>query len=322
MGKAVGVAEKPGAVPSKDPALVDNSKVVMTVGDEKITEKQFAAIVATLPPQYQQQASGPKKREFAEEVANLVVLSSEAKKRGLDKDPSFQARAQFQYQNLLAAQMYQAIQNAATADDATLRNLYDQHKAEGEEIQARHILIRFKGSQVPLKNGQKDLTEEEALAKAQDIRKQILAGKDFAELAKAESDDTGSGTNGGDLGKFHKGQMVPAFEQAAFALPVGELSEPIKTQFGYHIIKVENHSTKTFDQMKPELEARAKPEAAKAAVEDLRKKVAVKFEDSFFGPTPAAPAPAASTPAAPAPAAPAGSAPGAKPAPPVAQVDK
>ena len=81
-------------------------------------------------------------------------------------------------------------------------------------------------------------SDAETLALAQELRKRILAGEDFATLAKQYSDDTGSGSNGGDLGWFVKGAMVAAFEDVAFALPVGQVSEPVKTDFGYHLIEV------------------------------------------------------------------------------------
>ena len=124
----------------------------------------------------------------------------------------------------------------------------------GEQVTARHILIRFKESQVPLRQGQVDRTDEEALAKAKEVRAAIAGGEDFAEAAKKESDDTGSGVNGGTLGAFGHGSMVKPFEDAAFAQKVGDLSEPIKTQFGYHIIQVQEHTNKSFDEAKPEIE--------------------------------------------------------------------
>jgi parvulin-like peptidyl-prolyl isomerase len=134
-----------------------------------------------------------------------------------------------------------------------------------------------------LKPNEKDLTDEEALAKAQDIRKKILAGADFATLAKAESDDAGSGAKGGDLGTFKHGQMVPAFDQAAFALPVDQLSEPVKTQFGYHIIKVTSRSAKTFDESKAQIEKDLKPKLAKEAMDQLKAHTPVTLNDGYFG---------------------------------------
>ena len=91
--------------------------------------------------------------------------------------------------------------------------------------------------------GKPELTEEQALAKAQEIKKKLAAGGDFAALAKAESDDTGSGANGGELGTFKRNSMVPEFEQVAFSLARGQVSDPIKTQFGYHMIQVDKHDT-------------------------------------------------------------------------------
>ena len=89
----------------------------------------------------------------------------------------------------------------AKIDDAALHAYYDAHKAEYEKLHARHILVRMHGSTVPVKPGAKDLSEEEALAKAQDLEKRIKAGEDFSMLAGAESDDTGSAINGGDWGR-------------------------------------------------------------------------------------------------------------------------
>ena len=97
-----------------------------------------------------------------------------------------------------------------------------------ESRSARHILLSTNG----------DKGEEAQMAQAQLLLEQLRNGGDFAELAKEFSDDTGSGAIGGDLGKIERGQMVEEFEQSAFALDVGEISEPIKTQFGYHIIEV------------------------------------------------------------------------------------
>jgi parvulin-like peptidyl-prolyl isomerase len=127
------------------------------------------------------------------------------------------------------------------------------------------------------------LTDAEALAKAQDIRKQILAGADFATLAKAESDDVGSGSKGGDLGTFKHGQMVAAFDQAAFVLPVGQVSEPVKTQFGYHIIKITARDAKSFDDAKPQIEKDLKPKMAKEALEQVKAHTTVTLNDAYFG---------------------------------------
>ncbi len=268
-------------------AAVPDGKVVLTIGTEKITDKQFDSFVEALPEQVKAQAKGPMKRQIAEQMVRVRLLSAEAKKRGIDKEPGFVAKAAFQYDNLLAGELFADMQKEVKSDDAALQKYFDAHKQELEFVQARHILIRYKGSAVPMREGQKELTEEESLAKATDLRKKIMAGEDFAKLAKAESDDVGSGNVGGDLGNFKRGQMVPAFEQAAFAAKLNEVTEPVKTQFGYHIIKVEKRAD--FNELKPDLEKRVKPDAAREQVEDFRKKATVTFDEGFFGPEPPKP---------------------------------
>jgi peptidyl-prolyl cis-trans isomerase C len=282
--KTAGAKPAPAKTPAK-PAAVPDGKVVLTIGTDKITDKQFDAFVEALPDQVKAQARGPMKRQVAEQMVRVRLLADEAKKRGLDKDPGFEAKAAFQYDNLLAGALFADMQKEVKSDDASLKKYFDDHKQELEVVQARHILIKYKGSPVPNREGQKELTEEEALAKATDVRKKILAGEDFAKLAKAESDDVGSGNVGGDLGSFKHGQMVAAFDQAAFAAKVNEVTEPVKTQFGYHIIKVEKHPE--FEELKPEIEKRIKPDAAREVVEDYRKKASVTFDEGFFGPEPA-----------------------------------
>jgi peptidyl-prolyl cis-trans isomerase C len=226
-------------------------------------------------------------------------MSQEAHKRKLDDNPAVQRQIALQKENLLANALFQEMAASTKVDDAAARQYFDQHKAEYESAHARHILLRVKGSSLPAQPGKKELTEEEALAKAQEIRKKLLAGEDFATLAKAESDDTASGANGGDLGTFKHGQLVPQFDQAAFSLPVGQLSEPVKTPFGYHLIRVEQRDVKTFEEVRPEVEKKMRPEMARNAVENLRKQAPVTIDDAYFGPAAAPPAPA--TPVTPAP---------------------
>ena len=262
----------------------DPNYVVLTVGPDKITLGQYNEIINSLPAQYQTAARGPQKRQIAERLVQLRVMAREAEKRGVDKQPGVQQQLAFQRENVLANALFQDFAKNAKVDDAALHKYYDEHKSEYESAKGRHILIRYKGSAVPLRPGTKESTEEEALAKATDLKKKLDAGADFATLAKAESDDTGSGANGGDLGLFKRGQMVPAFEQAAFAQPVGKVGDPVKTQFGYHLIKMDSKESKNFDEVKAEITEKLSPEQAKKQADDLRANAKVTFDDAFFGP--------------------------------------
>jgi parvulin-like peptidyl-prolyl isomerase len=269
---------------------VSPDKVILTVGDERMTAGEYEQLVDALPEQVRAAARGPSKRQFAEQLVRVKIMSQEARKRKLDESPAVQHQIELQKENLLANLLFQDMTANVKVDDASARQYYEQHKSEYESAHVRHILIRMKGSQVAVQPGKKELTEQEALAKAQELRKKLLAGDDFVALAKAESDDSGSALKGGDLGSIKRGQgLVAEFEQAALTLPVGQISEPVKTQFGYHLIKVEQHDTKTFEEVKPDLEKKMRPELARSAVESLRRQTPVTLDDSFFGPTPVPP---------------------------------
>ena len=275
--------ENPGVKPPEVPP----DRVIIAVGDVKITAAQFDKLIDTLQPQYRTLARGTGRKQFADNLAKMLTLAQEAQRRKMNETGDYKTRAMFQDDNILAAMLVEQLGKDIQVAEADLRQYYADHKSEYEQVHARHILIRVQGSQVPVRPGQKDLTDAEALAKAQEIRKKIQDGADFGELAKLESDDIGSGSNGGDMPAFRRGQMVPSFEQAAFAMKPGDLSEPVKSQFGYHIILVVSHESKSFEDMKTELEGRVKPEqtqkAIDKAIEELQKSNPAVLDPEFFG---------------------------------------
>lgn len=280
------VSPDAAAAPSVAP-----DKVVLTVGAEKITAEQFNQIIDSLPEQYRAAARGPARAQFADNLVNVMVLAQEGKRRKLDETSAYRTVAKFQGENYLANQTIEQLSAAAKPAEADLKRYYEEHVNDYGQVKARHILIRTKNSPVPIKPGQKDLTDEEALAKTQELRKRLQGGEDFAKMAGEESDDTGSGARGGDLGTFRRGQMVPSFEEAAFAMKPGELSEPVKSQFGYHLIKVESRETKPFEEVKPDLERQLGPQQVQKTVDELVKKAGVVFDPEYFPAKAAAPAP-------------------------------
>jgi peptidyl-prolyl cis-trans isomerase C len=271
---------------SKVMPTVPPDKVIVTVGDIKITAAQFDDIIKALAPQYQATARGAGREQFAKQLTRILVLAEEGKRRKLDETPAFKTQMMFQSANILAFNTSEALSKEGKLDDAAIRKYYDDHKSEFEEVHARHILVRMQGSPLPLKPGQKELTDAEALAKTEELRKKIVAGADFSNIALQESDDVTSGAKGGDLGFFRHNQMVPPFEEAAFKLQAGELSQPVKTPFGYHLIKVEERRSKTFEEAQPELERRLRPELTQKAIEALEKNASVSLDPVFFNLTP------------------------------------
>lgn len=267
-----------------------------------MTRTQFERLLAALPANVRSQSSTPEgKRQLADRLAEMKILAQEARRLGLPAQPEFAAQIKLQEDNLLASALYQQLMLTAKPSEADLKTAYEARKADFEQAKARHILIRFTGSRVPLRKDQKELTEAEALAKATAIRERIVKGEDFAAVAKLESDDTASGAQGGDLGEMTHGRTVPEFEQAVFSLPINDVSQPIKTQFGYHLIQVQERGTQPFDKVKADLEREKASETATAQVKALHDKAKITLSDSYFG----APAPAEAGDAKPVPGTPA-----------------
>jgi peptidyl-prolyl cis-trans isomerase C len=263
---------------------VSPDKVVMTIGEQKITAGELDQILNAFPANYQVYARGPGRQQFAEVMVQTFVLAQEARRRKMDETATYAARIMWSHADTLARLMNDDIRNNAKLEEAEVRKYYEAHKSDSDRVRARHILVRMAGSPLPVKPGQKDLTEGEALARARELRKRIQGGADFIELAKTESDDTTSGAKGGDLDFLRRGQTMPGFEQAAFDLKVGEVSEPVKTTLGFHLIKVEAHESKSLEEMRPEIEKTLLPAWTKKRVEDLVGKSKVVLDPEYFGP--------------------------------------
>jgi parvulin-like peptidyl-prolyl isomerase len=283
--KSVPSPSAPAASPT--PAVAPASTVapdavVLTIGDRKITRAQFELLLASLAQNGRAATTPADKRKVAEQYGDLESMAHEARKRMLDQSAETKEMIAVQTDSVLASLLAKKVNEQAQFTDLDLRAFYDAHKSEFEEAKGSHILIRFKGSSVPLKPNEKDLTEPEALAKAQDIKAKLAAGADFATLAKAESDDTGTAVKGGDLGAFQRGRMVKPFDEAAFTVPVGQVSDPVKTQFGYHLIKISSRTSKTFEEAKPDIEKQLKPKIVKDEMEKIKAQTPVTLNDEYF----------------------------------------
>ncbi len=194
------------------------------VGNVKITQADLERELNNLPEFAQKLFVGKTGKErFLDELIKKELLYQEALKKGLDKDPEFRIKVEeFKKITLIGQLLEKEIEIKSQVTDEDVKNYYEKNKEDFSnisQIKASHILVK---------------TEEEA----KNILERLRKGEDFAEMAKRYSIDTGSAKTGGDLGYFSQGQMVPEFERAAARLKKGEISEPVKTQFGYHIIKV------------------------------------------------------------------------------------
>ncbi|HEX7679472.1 MAG TPA: peptidylprolyl isomerase [Thermoanaerobaculia bacterium] len=270
----------------------DPDPVVISAGTVTVRKSEFEAALKTLPAEYQSFAQGPGRKQFADDYLRMRLLANEGAKAGLQNDPEVVNQLNLMRENLVATAELKVIDSGIKVTDAEVQKAYAAGAKQYEQVKARHILIAPKGS-AAAQPGKKELTDDEAKAKADDLRKQIVAGASFDELAKKESDDVGSGARGGDLGSFSRGQMVPEFEQAAFNAKVGDVTPVVKTQFGYHIIKVEAHDSAPLEQVRPAIEKELKQTKLHAALDAMKESAHPTYDEAYFAPPPA---PAAAAP--------------------------
>jgi len=240
-----------------NPVIARANGVDIHASDLAFAEEEIGSNMPQMPPD--------QKRDYLiTYLTDVIIVSQAAEKQKLNERDDVRSRLVFDHNRVLMEAMLQDAGKAALTDEA-MHKVYDEavkQMGNEEEVHARHILVA---------------TEDEAKAIAAELKK----GADFATLAKEKSKDPGA-ADGGDLGYFTKDQMVPEFAEAAFKLDKGQVSDPVHTQFGWHIIKVEDKRIKptpTFDQVKAQLTNYVEHRAQAAMVDNLRKTATVERLD-------------------------------------------
>jgi peptidyl-prolyl cis-trans isomerase C len=251
----IGFAPLPAA--ADDPVVARVNGVDIMQSDLDFAASEVGSRLASLP-------ALERKRVLLQYVIENELMAGAGQTDNLDKTDSFPGRVKYHERRALRDAFFDVkITEAVTEADA--KKIYDekivQLKPE-QEVHARHILVA---------------TE----AEAKEVAERLKKGEDFAAVAKEKSKDTGA--EGGDLGFFPRGQMLKPFEEAAFALDVGQISEPVQTQFGWHIIKVEakrDQPLPTFDQVKEAIIAQLVQQKAQEVVTGLRDAAKIEVVDA------------------------------------------
>lgn len=243
--------------PASDPVVARVNGVDIRQSDLALAEEDLGADMQAVPPE-------ARREHLISYVADIIMVAQAADKKNLADNPDFKRRLAFLRNKLLMG--YELQQEAKTVlTDQALHQTYDEavkSMAGQEEVRARHILVQG---------------EDEAKA----ILEQLKKGADFATLAKEKSKDPGA-ADGGDLGYFTKDQMVPEFADVAFKMYPGQLSNPVKTQFGWHVIKLEDKRTKQppeFEKVKDQIEAYLARKAQTDFIAKLRQSAKVERLD-------------------------------------------
>lgn len=258
-------AEAPAAEAPAAPAQPTAETVVATVGDQTITEGDLAYAAQDLQQQLGQVPADQRRAFLVTVLIDMKLLAKAARDAGLDKTDTFKRELTYLEDRSLRREYFNE-KLAGTVTDDVIKAAYDKYVADFkpvEEVHARHILVA---------------TEDEAKA----VKADLAAGKPFEVEAMEKTTDPSGKQNGGDLGFFSKGQMVPEFEQAAFAMNAGDISDPVKSQFGWHIIKVEEKrmsSPETQEQMTQQLGQQEMFAAYDRAILDLKKVMPISIPD-------------------------------------------
>ncbi|MEA3222786.1 MAG: peptidylprolyl isomerase [Thermodesulfobacteriota bacterium] len=248
-------------------------EILAKVGDDVILEKDIDMLLSKIPQQYRMRySSADAKKEIVQRLVDVKMLAWEAKRRGIDKRADVKTRIEYLIDQMLAKELEEEVSNNIEVTDKEVAKYYDEHKdkfSTPPKIKVRHILVK---------------TKEEA----EEVLKEIKGGKDFAALAKERS-NCPSAKKGGDLGWISRGRMDPAFEKAAFALGTGDISDVVKTSYGYHIIKAEDKrpaKVKDLDKVKAAIEKTLVNDKLKGSVEDLssdiKSKVNIEINEDYF----------------------------------------
>jgi peptidyl-prolyl cis-trans isomerase C len=257
-----------------DNVSAKDDDVVAKIGDRKVTISEFNKMLGYLDSEKQKliEKTPQLKENLLKQYVQGIVISNLAKKKDFDKNPELKEQLEMLKDNYIAIEyLKKEVVNKVEVSEEDLKSYYESHKDEfktPEMVRARHILIKTDPSA-------SDNDKKKAREKAEEILKKIKAGEDFAKLASDVSDDTGSKTKGGELGFFPKGMMVKSFEDAAFSLKPGEVSGIVETQFGYHIIKVEEKKEpgiEPLDTAKEKIKQKLLPEPTKIKVAEFIEK--------------------------------------------------
>jgi peptidyl-prolyl cis-trans isomerase C len=254
MAAFIGLAFSTAA--ADDPVVARVNGVEIKESDFEFAASDLGVRLTNIPPE-------DRRKVLLQYLVENALMASAGESDGLDKADDFPDRLRYHKRRALRDAYYDVkIYDAVTEADA--KKVYEEKIGQAkpeQEIHARHILVE---------------TEDEAKEVAERLKK----GEDFATLANEKSKDPG--TEGGDLGFFTRGRMVKPFEDAAFALDVGEVSEPVETPFGWHIIKVEEKRDQplpSFDQVKEIIIAQLLQKKAQDVVTDLRKAAKIEVVD-------------------------------------------
>jgi len=282
-----GCGQQQSSSSSSSSADAASDPVVARVNGTDIRESDLAMAEDDLGAEIQQLPPDHRREQLISYVADVMLAAQAAEARNLQKSDDFKQREAFFRRKLLMGLMLQDHARSLVTDEA-LRKVYDEQikpMGAAEEIRARHILFRA--------DPKDEKAQAEAQARAQAALERLKKGEDFATVAGELTEDPSGKENGGDLDYFSKDQMVPEFANVAFQMYPGQMSNPVRTQFGWHIIKLEdrrNRPVPEFEKVRPQIETFLVRRGQTELISQLREKAKIERLDKSAPPAATPPA--------------------------------
>lgn len=272
--------------PVTPPSKVADDTVVATVDGKKYTAAEVRKLASGLPTQFQQGMSVNPEGGL-QQILLTNYLAEQAEKDKLDQDSPYKEELQFQRNYLLATAEINKYRNAAFIPEEVQQKYYKEHAADFQQAKVRVIYAAFSGGQA--KSEQKAVTEAEAKAKIEALKKKLDGGADFAKLAAENSEDKDSAAKGGEWGVVKRTSNQPAdVKNAIFSLKAGSVSEPVKQANGFYLFKVDEFTPQPYSEVSQQIEDKLKQEKFDAWLKAIQSRFVVKVENSDFFPNRAA----------------------------------
>lgn len=263
-------------------SAIRNDKVVMRVNGEAVTESEFNAFVQQAPEQMQAFYASPEgRRTLAEQMVKLKSLEQEGRRLGVEGDSEVASRIEMARANIVAAYTLQKL--VPQLNDQMLRAQFEKQSKNYDTMQLSHIVVAYAGGAIPPRTGS-PLSPADAMKKAEGIEARLRAGGDFVQIAKSESDDINSASEGGRLGDVAPASLPPEVQSAVTNLKPQQVSQPVRSPYGIHIFKSGARTSRGYDQMKSTFAAKLQRDEAEATLARLQKSAKVELDPKFFPP--------------------------------------
>lgn len=294
-GKADAAFASAAAVPAAQPASTEPeapSRTIIEVNGETINELDFAAAMEALPDRMKQTVqTAAGRRALAEELVRLKLLEQEGRRLGVDQEADVARAIDMSTANIIASAALRKL-SERVPEDEELRKLYEQSKSKYEVVRARQITVAYEGGAIPALRGS-TLDEKNARARAAKAAERLRKGESFEAVAGEMSDDPMLAQSGG-LMMLRRGEVPVEVEKQVFGAAEGGVTDPIRSDIGYHVFVVVKKEIPSFDEVKGSLSREARSSQLDKLVEQLKGNAKVKLDERYLDDPGSGAAPAAS----------------------------